>query len=985
MDNNVRFFASGAFLRHSACMKAMLTWSCAAILGLMLSGLATAQGAEAQTPEQLVASLSEKGWRLRNRAARALMQQANDLSEAVQKSLWELVGDDVDFFERGEFDTFEIRITPREWPLTYMAAGYHPVPEVFVPSGPSDLVSPFNQQVLALLVLQQISTPSPEHLSACLAAAEDESDLAVNQMLLSLLASFGDAAVTQLQKTLVPAETKFFRGEQFVDRLRLLPHLGEPGWSVLHEAAIAKDRPKLRRAAIRVIGMSKRDVEVDLFVARRLFADKEVAPEACGVLTMLPASDEDPALVDWLIEAFARTEGNGRLRILGMLAQTKLRGRAAKATNAFLVRALGSDELPIAELAIKGLGRRAERTPWVLRQPAVTQKLIALAHGGNVIAMQATALLRKLASKDDALMARLLDDELLAVADLRKIYGRKLRLPAVLEARYCDAFLKAVDEGNGSNQVRLARAFVAKSWWQVIPDVVGLFREELQSGVAERVAAVSRLVGFAPNTFQGLVPQFRELAASKERAVSQAGWRGLVSLVHDELPAAIEAKHISEWHAHGDGLEGRMPRGKLIALFDDDDDDVAAVAALFLARDPESIPDLFAGMRHSNELVRKACMRGLPWRMPKEHGKLLVRATKRLRAQLADADTLWSSRMEAARTLMELGQVGAADVAVLCELSSKLKLGDEPQAFSSQGILKSEPVFREPTRWEVFSEIERLPATKASFAWLQQGSQVGRPAVFRSYCRDLLSRFLRRDWLVGLASEWFRADEATRAAFELPNYVYSKRDTHALVPLLFSALREVVRETRGDFLPPLRPDDPKKGLEPSTLQVGDYKFPYVLLVKGEQPSAGWPLFICMHGGGGNGKASGPHAWSVNTREWQAQKFLFRGIYEPAGIYFIPRMADDRRGRWWHDHNQIAFEQVIEQCLLFRDVDANRVYLMGISEGGYGAIRFAGNRPDRFAATGGMAAAEPIGTSLPENMRNVAMRIDIGEKDIMFDR
>jgi hypothetical protein len=59
--------------------------------------------------------------------------------------------------------------------------------------------------------------------------------------------------------------------------------------------------------------------------------------------------------------------------------------------------------------------------------------------------------------------------------------------------------------------------------------------------------------------------------------------------------------------------------------------------------------------------------------------------------------------------------------------------------------------------------------------------------------------------------------------------------------------------------------------------------------------------------------------------------------------------------------------------------------MGISEGGYGAIRFAGNRPDRFAATGGMAAAEPLDTSPPENMRNVAMRIDIGEKDTMFDR
>jgi pimeloyl-ACP methyl ester carboxylesterase len=97
------------------------------------------------------------------------------------------------------------------------------------------------------------------------------------------------------------------------------------------------------------------------------------------------------------------------------------------------------------------------------------------------------------------------------------------------------------------------------------------------------------------------------------------------------------------------------------------------------------------------------------------------------------------------------------------------------------------------------------------------------------------------------------------------------------------------------------------------------------------------------------------------------------------------MADDRRGRWWFAHNQELFERVVREAIARLHVDPDRVYLLGISEGGYGAIRFAGNRPDRFAACGGMAAAEPLGTSPPENMRNVALRIDIGEKDTMFDR
>lgn len=232
---------------------------------------------------------------------------------------------------------------------------------------------------------------------------------------------------------------------------------------------------------------------------------------------------------------------------------------------------------------------------------------------------------------------------------------------------------------------------------------------------------------------------------------------------------------------------------------------------------------------------------------------------------------------------------------------------------------------------------------------------------------------------------WFATPPATRAALAADDAPLSAQRVEALRAPLLEACRDGARKLGLDTLPALHPDDPKKDLEPSELAIGDYRMPFVLLQKGDKPATGWPLFLCLHGGGGNGDALGPHEWDVNTREWQAQKLLFQRVYKAPGLYFIPRMADDRQGRWWFDHNQRAFAEVIEKAILFRDVDPDRVYLMGISEGGYGAIRFAGNRPDRFAACGGMAAAEPLDTSPPENMRDVAMRIDIGERDTMFDR
>lgn len=247
----------------------------------------------------------------------------------------------------------------------------------------------------------------------------------------------------------------------------------------------------------------------------------------------------------------------------------------------------------------------------------------------------------------------------------------------------------------------------------------------------------------------------------------------------------------------------------------------------------------------------------------------------------------------------------------------------------------------------------------------------------------LPTTLLAQDPQLAAVRTWFATPTADRGAAPGAQTTLRQEQVATWRPLLHDALRDGSRALGGATL--ATPAADAKAATPHELTVGTFTMPYVLFHKGERPAGGWPLFVCLHGGGGNAEATGPHAWDVNTGEWRAQQRLAARVYPTPGLYFVPRMADDRQGRWWFDHNQQAFDDVVRQAILFHEVDPDRVFLLGISEGGYGAIRFAAHRPDRFAGCNGMAAAEPLDTSPPENMRNVAVRIDIGERDTMFDR
>jgi predicted peptidase len=157
------------------------------------------------------------------------------------------------------------------------------------------------------------------------------------------------------------------------------------------------------------------------------------------------------------------------------------------------------------------------------------------------------------------------------------------------------------------------------------------------------------------------------------------------------------------------------------------------------------------------------------------------------------------------------------------------------------------------------------------------------------------------------------------------------------------------------------------------LRQGDLVMPLFLKVFGNKPQNGRSLFISMHGGGGAPKA-------VNDSQWENQKRLYT-LSE--GVYAVPRAPTDTWNLWHQDHIDSLFDRLIEDLIVFEDVDPDRVYIMGYSAGGDGVYQLAPRMADRLAAAA-MMAGHPNEAS-PLGLRNLPFTIHVGGKDSAFNR
>ena len=151
--------------------------------------------------------------------------------------------------------------------------------------------------------------------------------------------------------------------------------------------------------------------------------------------------------------------------------------------------------------------------------------------------------------------------------------------------------------------------------------------------------------------------------------------------------------------------------------------------------------------------------------------------------------------------------------------------------------------------------------------------------------------------------------------------------------------------------------------------------PYYFIKKGEKPEKGYPLFLYMHG-------SGP-----KTSEWENGFKLCHSYDDAPSLHFIPQIPNGygELYRWAIQSKQWAWEKLLRLAFLKNDIDPNRIYFYGISEGGYGSQRLASFYADYLAGAGPMAGGEPLKNAPMENLANIAFSLRTGERDYGFGR
>jgi dienelactone hydrolase len=156
--------------------------------------------------------------------------------------------------------------------------------------------------------------------------------------------------------------------------------------------------------------------------------------------------------------------------------------------------------------------------------------------------------------------------------------------------------------------------------------------------------------------------------------------------------------------------------------------------------------------------------------------------------------------------------------------------------------------------------------------------------------------------------------------------------------------------------------------KPGTTLRASSNSPYVIHVpidyRGDQP---FPLIVYLSGGGGLAFDAALSAAEAVTHAG------YLVLYPNAG-----------GAMWWEPKTSDMVHALLLEVLRTYNVDTNRVYLAGFSNGGTGSIELGTRWPDRFAAIASLMGAgldTPSGTKLPlQNLFDVPVLFLHGDKD-----
>lgn len=216
-----------------------------------------------------------------------------------------------------------------------------------------------------------------------------------------------------------------------------------------------------------------------------------------------------------------------------------------------------------------------------------------------------------------------------------------------------------------------------------------------------------------------------------------------------------------------------------------------------------------------------------------------------------------------------------------------------------------------------------------------------------------------------------------RRAKQIPSRTIPKDAVASVTQMVFATLQAEARAERREqlvYAADVQQDTSKAdAVRQLSVQAAGQTMKVLERTFGKPPEGGHSLWISMHGGGGTRA-------SVNDQQWRNQIRL----YQPKeGIYVAPRAPTNNWNLWHEGHIDDLFDQLIENYVISRGVNPERVYLMGYSAGGDGVYQLAPRMADRFAAASMMAGhANGVGVL---GLRNLPFMIWMGEKDGAYRR
>lgn len=144
---------------------------------------------------------------------------------------------------------------------------------------------------------------------------------------------------------------------------------------------------------------------------------------------------------------------------------------------------------------------------------------------------------------------------------------------------------------------------------------------------------------------------------------------------------------------------------------------------------------------------------------------------------------------------------------------------------------------------------------------------------------------------------------------------------------------------------------------------------------GKNPGQRWPLILFLHGRGERGSDF------ANLLKQPLPKLL-AGQSDFPFVVLSPLLSTDKR--WWNDLID-PIDSLVDRIVSSLPVDPQRLYLTGISMGGFGVWEYALRYPHRFAALVPIASGYLTGGRLvPPNicvLRDTPMWVFHGESDL----